>query len=88
MALSSLKTLHGLAAALLLLAASSACSTRGLPDEAELCRDPRPQICTAIYDPVCAYRPGQKLSPSTYASDCSACADPEVIGYVRGACSE
>ncbi len=73
---------------LLVLAMLGACSTRSLPATAEICSDPRPQICTAIYDPVCAYKSGQTDSPATYASDCSACADPAVDGYVRGACPE
>ncbi len=73
---------------LLAVALLGACSTRSLPAAAEICSDPRPQVCTAIYDPVCAYQSGQTDSPTTYASDCSACADPTVDGYVRGACSE
>jgi hypothetical protein len=48
------------------------------------CPEPRPQICTMIYDPVCAtLTDGQT---ETKASDCSACGDSEVVGYVHGAC--
>jgi hypothetical protein len=48
-----------------------------------LCKNPRPQICTMIYNPVCAYQ-GEKTN--TYASDCSACADSTVSGYTLGEC--
>ena len=82
------RTLRQALIGLSIVLASSACSTRSLPDGAEACLDPRPQICTAIYDPVCAYRPATGMSPTTYASDCSACADPAVAGFVRGACIE
>jgi len=48
------------------------------------CLKPRPQICTMEYRPVCA-----KLTDAnqkTYASACSACANPEVVGHIPGAC--
>jgi len=48
------------------------------------CLDPRPQICTMEYRPVCA-----KLSDNshkTYASACSACADTKVVGHIPQAC--
>ena len=48
------------------------------------CEDPRPQICTAIYDPVCALTADN--SYKTYASACSACGDANVTGYTPGAC--
>ena len=75
-------------AGLLVAAAASACSVRGLPEKAQVCRDPRPEVCTAIYAPVCAFRLAEGLPPATYASGCSACADPMVAGFVEGACAE
>ncbi len=52
--------------------------------ELTVCEDPRPQICTREYNPVCAnYRDGSKKTGST---GCTACSDPEVIGYTMGAC--
>jgi len=48
------------------------------------CPEPRPQICTQDYHPVCAVR--QDGSYKTYANGCSACSDPEVTGYREGAC--
>jgi len=49
------------------------------------CTEPRPEICTMQYDPVCGQMAdGQR---KTYASDCSACSDQRVVGYTPGACS-
>ncbi|MBV1916254.1 MAG: hypothetical protein KUG72_12770 [Pseudomonadales bacterium] len=49
-----------------------------------LCNDPRPQICTMIYQPVCGTLEGG--SQKTYASDCTACSDTKVIGYQKNEC--
>lgn len=48
------------------------------------CEDPRPQICTANYDPVCGRR--DDGSDKTYANACAACAEPAVTGHRPGAC--
>ena len=50
----------------------------------KMCEDPRPQVCTAIYDPVCALTADN--SYKTYASACSACGDANVSGHRPGAC--
>lgn len=49
-----------------------------------LCPEPRPEICTREYRPVCAqmHSGGSK----TYATGCTACADADVAGYGDGAC--
>ena len=48
------------------------------------CTDPRPQICTMMYDPVCAtLKSGAKR---TYASGCTACADAKVVSYQPKEC--
>jgi hypothetical protein len=48
------------------------------------CEEPRPQMCTMIYDPVCgATKNGIR---KTYASDCTACSDKNVTGFEKGAC--
>ena len=59
-----------------------------IPGEKELktCPEPRPQMCTREYRPVCA-----KLddgSMKTYSNGCTACTDTKVVGYYPGACEE
>jgi len=48
------------------------------------CTDPRPQICTREYRPVCANL--SDGSTKTYATGCTACSDPKVSGYRDLAC--
>ena len=50
-----------------------------------VCTEPRPEICTMQYDPVCAQM--KDGARKTYASDCSACSDQLVDGYSPGECS-
>jgi len=54
--------------------------------ELEVCEEPRPQVCTMDYRPVCAslIDGGQK----TYSNGCSACADNSVEGWRDEACAE
>ena len=48
------------------------------------CEEPRPQVCTAHYDPACgALRDG---TYKTYSNACSACSDAAVAGHRPGAC--
>ena len=69
----------------------SACATTPsdeptLATGAQVCEEPRPQICTMDYRPVCA-----KLadgSVKTYANGCSACGDAAVGSWTEGACPE
>ena len=49
-----------------------------------LCEEPRPQICTREYDPVCATL--KDGSTRTGATGCTSCSDSDVVGYKRGAC--
>lgn len=44
------------------------------------CEDPRPEICTLDYRPVCGD------NGKTYGNGCGACADPNVFEYVTGEC--
>jgi hypothetical protein len=48
------------------------------------CPEPRPQICTQEYRPVCAKL--QDGGFKTYSNGCTACTDPSVTGYRDGAC--
>lgn len=61
------------------------------------CSDPRPQICTMDYVPVCALRATDTRCTSApcssgewaqYPNACSACADKQVRGYRKGECRE
>jgi hypothetical protein len=59
-------------------------------DDAEpppnLCADPRPQVCTMEYLPVCAIQ--ETGVKKTYASACNACADIAVVSYLPAACGD
>jgi hypothetical protein len=48
------------------------------------CSDPRPQVCTREYMPVCGYR--EDGSTHTYGNDCTACSDANAVGHTPGAC--
>jgi hypothetical protein len=48
------------------------------------CEEPRPEICTSIYDPVCGTLTDD--TQRTFASACTACSVEEVDSYVQGAC--
>ncbi len=49
-----------------------------------ICTDPRPEVCTMDYRPVCAQR--RDGSFKTYSNWCNACTDPNVVGYYDGEC--
>jgi len=49
-----------------------------------VCKEPRPQMCTMEYLPVCAELNNESFK--TYPSGCSACADVNVIKYKAGEC--
>ena len=76
--------------AVLLLPALAACAAQPSPEPTPealgLCEDPRPQVCTMIYAPVCAlHRDGHV---ETHSSSCNACADDTVSRYVEGSCED
>ena len=75
-----------LALGLLALLSLAACETQPTPTLVTQCSEPRPQVCTMEYAPVCAdlLAGGQKQ----YASACNACADDAVSGYLKGECPE
>ena len=48
------------------------------------CPEPRPEVCTMEYDPVCgSLRDGDRR---TFSNGCGACAEAQVVGYVPGEC--
>lgn len=49
-----------------------------------LCEEPRPEICTREYDPVCAVL--KDGSTRTGSTGCTSCSDSQVVGYTKGAC--
>ena len=52
----------------------------------DLCADPRPDICTQNYAPVCGVQADG--SRRTYSNGCMACSNPEVVGHLPEACPE
>ncbi len=51
-----------------------------------MCIEPRPEICTQDYTPVCGvHRDGSR---STYSNGCTACSNLDVVGAMPGACPE
>ncbi len=48
------------------------------------CGDPRPQVCTLQYEPVCGELAGGERND--YSSPCNACAHDEVTGWEAGVC--
>ena len=75
--------------ALLMTVGSPVVGTSDTPEAEDavprsVCTEPRPQMCTREYRPVCGERKG--MDGRTYGNGCTACADPEVIAYRPGAC--
>ena len=70
--------------------ALGACATTGADAppaaNATVCEDPRPQICTMDYRPVCGTR--KDGSVKTYSNGCGACADANVVSWIENACPE
>jgi len=72
---------------LALSAISVGCSSASVKEGLTECTEPRPEICTMDYTPVCGL---QRVSGSeqwkTYSNACTACSDSTVIGYKKDAC--
>jgi len=56
----------------------------GMVEVLTICAEPRPQICTMDYQPVCAQLENGTFK--TYSNGCMACSDTLVIGHREGAC--
>ena len=65
----------------------SACTTKAdVIKGYTACVEPRPDICTMNYMPVCGFRNNKESK--TYSNACTACADSEVISYIAHACEK
>jgi hypothetical protein len=73
---------------LTLLLGGCATSTPDTENVAKLegCEEPRPQVCTMDYRPVCASLVGGDWK--TFSNGCSACTDSNAEGWREGACAE
>jgi len=58
--------------------------TKQTKTDMTICKEPRSQICTREYNPVCAKL--QDGSVKTYSTGCTACSDAKVIGYRAKQC--
>ena len=64
----------------------SACQSTSMENAfATACEEPRSQICTMNYLPVCGYRSDGTVE--TFSNACTACSDTDVIGYDDAGCS-
>lgn len=72
---------------LALSAISFECCSDNVKDDLTRCTEPRPEICTMDYTPVCGL---QRVSGTeqwkTYSNACTACSDSSVTGYRKDAC--
>ena len=74
-------------AVLLLSVISFGCSSADVKDELTECTEPRPEVCTMDYTPVCGLqRTAGEEQWKTYSNACTACSDSSVTGYIKGAC--
>lgn len=86
----------------LLVATPSACRSDGPPASARgeghtACTDPRPEMCTQDYRPVCGLRDtgvrcvttpcDAAWEEKTYSNACAACSHADVHGWRPGACA-
>ena len=78
---------YGFIGFLLLSAMTFGCSATSADKEIIICTEPRPEVCTMDYTPVCGLRnvAGEE-EWKTYSNACSACSDPIVSGYRKGTC--
>ena len=66
--------------------ATSHPDTATAPTTVNQCKDPRPEVCTQDYRPVCATL--QDGSHKLYSNGCMACSDANVDSWVEGECGD
>ena len=72
-----------------ILIAATGCTQAETKPGLVQCTEPRPEVCTMDYTPVCALRTGSGEEQwKTYANACTACSDAAVTGYRENACPE
>ena len=62
----------------------TACSSSTERNQFIECKEPRPEMCTMGYLPVCGAN--WNHSTKTYPNACGACSNNNITGYTRGAC--
>jgi len=63
----------------------SACQSTPIKQKVDVeCQDPRSEICTRHFKPVCGVF--SEGGSKTYSNDCTACADKAVQGFNKGEC--
>ena len=76
-----------LAALALGLIVAPGCTVTETRSDLTACTDPRPEVCTMDYTPVCALREVSGAEQwKTYSNACTACSDATVVGYRTDAC--
>jgi len=53
-------------------------------EEANVCKNPRPEMCAQVYQPVCATL--SDGSQKQYSNNCTACSDSNVETWIEGEC--
>lgn len=56
-----------------------------VPESALVCEEPRPEMCTRDYRPVCGTLSSNKHK--TYSNGCTACSDSNVVWAIEGECT-
>ena len=81
---------YGLVILVIQSALLGACVSSPAPNEEEKtaavnqCMEPRPNVCTMDYRPVCGTLNDE--SEAEYSNGCGACADSNVVSWVEGSC--
>lgn len=68
----------------MLMAVVACSSSNKVPDKAGACEEPRPQMCTREYKPVCGVQ--ENSIAKTYGNACTACSDEKVVFFLQGDC--